>query len=362
MALIGEAVRHNSHQDKRGAMRLLWVGKNTSEGGGEAVFDRKIIEALRSENVVDCLQLESVGAIKKIANVVSGFPHQRINYINAENVKAIKSAARRASYDAIICSWESLDILAWKANIFPIMILHNVTSDMLRRVFPKNVAGRLAAMQVALWERFLYRSTRFRAFAVLSERDREVVLQRAPQAKVVVLNPGAPGHRAFDLSGPLLPEIVISGTYDWYPKRRDLARFMAEFIESKSTLRLIKRDDFRLTPSSVGTSPTGVRFGVVTDRFEAGFKLKILEYVADGCIVISYSEFPAELQRISDASLFLRRVGSMKEIMAVYSEFVKMENSDLLRRFNRFRQLCLDAFTWQRSSSILSQAIAEEKY
>ena len=138
-------------------------------------------------------------------------------------------------------------------------------------------------------------------------------------------------------SAPLLGEIVLTGTYDWAPKRRDIARFLQEFAALPDRPPLLTAAvtaqmtaglgiQTRPLPSNNGDA---LRFGLITDRFEAGHKLKTLAYIADNQIVLSYTDVACDFTDVEDAAFFLRRVTSAADINAHIAQLSAMDLDQL---------------------------------
>ena len=62
-----------------------------------------------------------------------------------------------------------------------------------------------------------------------------------------------------------------------------------------------------LQPSGVPLSDDALRIGLITDRFEAGHKLKTLAYVANNRIVLSFAEVGFDFVHIPYHDLFIRK-------------------------------------------------------
>ena len=101
----------------------------------------------------------------------------------------------------------------------------------------------------------------------------------------------------------------------------------------------------------------GLRFGVVTDIFLGGFKLKSLEYVAKNCVVLSRSDIRAEFEGLPHAEEFVRYLaGGKAEAALTIEAMCRMPHAALIARFMEFKSACLRRFEWEACLSPLKQA------
>lgn len=52
----------------------------------------------------------------------------------------------------------------------------------------------------------------------------------APSTRVIYAPPGLPAVVELEAGAGFLPELVLSGTFDWRPKRRDLLSFARDYV------------------------------------------------------------------------------------------------------------------------------------
>jgi hypothetical protein len=267
-------------------MRILWVGKapddNASGDGaaGDEIFDRKILSALRAEGVNPIrVAPERVSKPREILNLLRWVPHYRARYASRRNHDLLRRAAQGC--DVALCSWEPFDALAYSLPCPVIPILHNVTSRSLPSMFPRNKAAALAAFRAGLWEKHIYPSSRFPAIAVLSCRDQAHVESLAPGKPVLFTPPGMPPLVPLAETAGFKPEVLISGTYDWLPKHRDIIAFAEEYGRSALRLSVLANglpaevaEILQPGPLPAQLPGDAVRLGLIPDRFDAGHKLK----------------------------------------------------------------------------------------
>jgi hypothetical protein len=345
-------------------MRILWIGKRPGDGAaGDEVFDRNTIAACRRRgHEIDLFHPAQVSRPAELANLLAGLPHYRTRFAAAANAAGI--AQRLAAYDAVIASWEPFDVLARGLRPPSVMILHNITSRSLPSLFPANRLARLAAARARAWERRCYRRTEFAAIAALSRRDL-AYLQTLPDAPpLLLLPPGMPPCVPLAEDATLQPELVLSGTFDWVPKRRDILRFATE--HAAGTDRLAVRAG-PLPPAaaqllqpapqpSAAESAAHLRLGVITDRFEAGHKLKTMAYIANNAIVLSFAEVAFDFADIPDHDLFIRRIDAAGEIPRHLAALSALGPAALRDRFRAFQARCAQRFTWDTVAETLLRA------
>lgn len=345
-------------------LRVLWIGKNAEGDGGDEVFDRKMIAACRTlGHEVICCHPVRVSKLKEVVNLVGrGIPHYRTWYESNENHALIRPLMPKV--DVAVCSWEPLDGLAFRMRAPVVPILHNLTSRAVGRMFPRSMLARMVRRRAAKWESLVYRSDHFLAIATLGVDDFAYLQAKVPGANVILTPPGAPPMSELADDARVDAVLTISGTYDWYPKRRDLLAFAKEYAQLTKPLpvhaadlppeaRQLLRVRPKLCDSDVSRH---VRFGLITDRFEAGFKLKTLAYIAQNAIVISYADVTADFSGIPDSTLFIQNVRRVADIERVTMAFVAMDPAELRRRFVRFKAACAERFSWRSSAQTLLRA------
>ena len=179
---------------------------------------------------------------------------------------------------------------------------------------------------------------------------------------------GAPpvSHLASD--APVLREAVITGSYGWWRKRRDLKTFalgpsIGAPIYAVDPVALdILGVQGRPLNDSVGWSwEAGLRFGLVTDLFLGGFKLKSLEYVAKNCVVLSLSDIRAEFKGLPHAEEFVHYIaGGKAEVGRTIEAMCRAPRAPLVARFLEFKSACMRRFQWEACLTPLRQA-AEQR-
>jgi hypothetical protein len=350
-------------------LRIFWIGKRPEiADAGNEIYDRKTIAALEElGHTVDVFQPSEVGRPRELLGLITGLP-QRTRFVSAHNIDAIRR--KSAGYDAVVCSWEPFDALVQHLEPPALLICHNLTDRMLRSVFPGNpLTGALAA-RARRWQRRWYRQSHFRAVAVLSRADAAHLTRLCPEVDVLLAAPGMPRVRPLAGDAAVVRELVASGTYSWPPKRRDVLRFARDYARVAD--RLPVRSD-SLPPEAANrlqatAAPSAnelqqaIRFGMITDRFEAGFKLKASAYIAENMVVISAANILPEFAHIPDHDLFVRIIKSVDEIAAHVGAVAAMSQAELRERFGRFQSACAASFRWENVATSLLGAIGGPSY
>ena len=345
-------------------MRILWIGKQPSDGhAGDEVFDRKTIAACQRHGVtIELVHPTRVSRTAEIINLIAGQPYYRASYNSVENRAAIYAASQRC--DAAICSWEPFDTLVPNLSCPTLLVLHNITSRSLPRMFPRNPLASLGAARAQAWERKRYSRDTLSAIAALSQADVAYLATLPNPPELLWLPPGMPPVTPLSPDALLVPELVITGTYGWRPKYRDVVLFARDYtkVANPLTVRAAKLPHAatKLIPvahlPSADKTGAALRFGLITDRFEAGHKLKTLAYIADNQIVLSFADVTADFAHLTDHSLFIRTLSNVADIKWHVANLAQIPSSELRRRFTAFQQACMQQFSWDAVADTLLEA------
>ena len=346
-------------------MRILWVGKPPGEGAaGDEIFDRRTIAALRARgHAVTPLHPRRVGRGREALNLLRGVPHYRSWFDSPANRAALAAAA--AGHDATIVSWEPHDLL--RPPKPALLVPHNVTSRALPALYPGHPLVALLARRARGWERSCYRAGRWSAIAALSARDHAYLAGLPDPPPLLLTRPGMPPAVPLAEDAVLRRELVVSGTFGWAPKRRDLLRFAAEYGPSPDRLPVHGEawpaEAARLlAPLPLPEGPAlaaALRLGIITDRFEAGHKLKTLAHIAGNQIVLSFADVAFDFADIPDHEVFIRRIGAAAEIAGHVAALAAMPAGELRQRFRLFQRRCAERFTWDAVAAALLAALGQ---
>lgn len=342
--------------------RSLWIGKAPGDGSsGDEVYDRRMIAALRQQGVdITVVHPLRVARAQEIANLARGIPHYRARYMSRANLQLLADAAR--GHEMAICSWEPFDMLAWHMAIPTVPILHNITSLSLTSMFPAHPIVHLLASGAAAWQRRAYGSGRFPAIAVLSLADEAYVRSVAPSVRVVYAPPGLPAVVELEAGAGFLPELVLSGTFDWRPKRRDLLSFARDYaalgapwpvyadaLPDEAAELLKARPMSELNPSAA------IRVGIVPDRFVAGHKLKVGAYLAMNCVVASFAPLGTEYGEIDLEGRYCCHLSSVRDLVPLVERLAHEPN--IADHLAQVRDAAATTFSWQKSATRVREVL-----
>jgi hypothetical protein len=289
-------------------------------------------------------------------------PYYRARFESAQSLSFVRNIPR--SYDAAVVSWEPFDRLALEAPIPVVLLLHNITSSAIRSVFPQNWLARHLAQRSDLWEHRAYESRRLSAIATLSLADQRYVASIARDTPVIYTPPGMPPLVELSEKARFVPELFVSGTYGWFPKRRDVLAFAHEYAGCAHKLPVVADDLppraqklLRPCAKRLADPSESIRLGLITDRFESGHKLKTAYYLANNAIVLSYANVSRDFEHIPDHGFFVRRISTASDIARHAAEVQAIEPALLRARLIAFKQRCQQNFSWQQSASVLAQAL-----
>ena len=348
-------------------MHILWVGKEPGEGAaGDEIYDRKIIAAAEEAGArITRFYPGKISRTARVANVVRGIAHYRNLYDSDANRSALRKVA--AGFDIAICSWEPFDRLAAALPCPVIPILHNVTSAALPAMLPRSVLARLPAAQASRWEKAAYANGQFPVIAVLSKDDQAHISQLRSPATVLYAPPGMPEPIPLDPAAMFKAEILISGTFDWYPKRRDMISFAREYSALSHQLPVladalpIQASRMLSTRPMLSNFKDAIRVGLIPDRFTAGHKLKATFYIANNAVVLSYANIASEFADIEDHDFFIRKLENATDIERHVAELGAFSSDVLVQRMEDFKKRCAKRFSWSASTSVLLGAAVEWK-
>ena len=190
--------------------------------------------------------------------------------------------------------------------------------------------------------------------------DRGLVEIDAPVAP-----PGAPAASPLFEDAVFSGEAVVTGTFDWWRKRRDLVSFAA--VGATLDLTAFDRRIIEAVPGARLAASTGdvdwssaIRVGVITDRFAGGFKLKSLEYVARNCVVFSRAPIFEEFAGLPHAREFIIDDLDGERWPQRIEAFQRSPQAHLRERFLRFKSACLERYDWRTCLEPLTAIEARE--
>jgi hypothetical protein len=357
-------------------MKILWVcRKVTNDTGGDAVFDRKLIALLRREHSVDTLSVAKNRLRTRLVRFLSErVPPDRAGFGTQDDVRAVRDKLHEGAYDALIISHEHLDYIpaavageARARGTATFLIHHNVTSSAMRGIL-RPPFGALVAPLFEAYERRALRVDKIDQLFAVSLDDQRLLREITQRSDVAVVMPGAPEARPLAHAAPLARELVMLGSYDWFPKRWSLGRFTDEWRALAARPAPIFADDgvplavqLELGAQSVRDLDlsAAIRFGLLTDRFKAGHKLKTAAYLMNNCAVLSFCDVIEDFRFSPHAELFIRRISRVEEIAPVMDELAALPAETVRERMNALKADVAASLSWQRQTEILARAVGE---
>lgn len=351
-----------SRQDK---IEVLWIGPHDSPvSSGEVIYDRKIATALRAAANVSFYTPARVGPWPKLLRLLLGQAWHWASYYTRQSLEEVRERARAA--DVVVCSWEKYDGFSEIVERPVVLILHNITSDTAKQVFPSNLLARLMGWRTLLHEKRVYTRPNVKAIFVLSLRDKRLVEDMGVQMPVLWAPPGTPPAVPLADSAEFEPSLTFSGSYGWFPKRRDLGRFLQDLqtlglgLQTDETITNKMRHGVPITQArftDLDHCARKLRLGVIPDRFVAGHKLKAGFYICHNAIVLSYADIREEFEGLPYSEDFVRFVTGPDDLKAARRDFMARDNTALCRAFFEFQQGCVERFSWHKVNTALRDEV-----
>lgn len=357
-------------------MKLLWVRREPAlEGGGDAIVDQKFSRELsrRHEVLVHAVP-RRVGRDRIAASLMRRVPPDRGAFGSPPDIETIVALAGQ-DCDVILFSHEQLDALAREVarRLGPArpligLLLHNVPSDALPQLARRPAVGWLAGQIWTAYERRSFSSEEIDEIFTLSRRDAGLVARLGGRREVHVVHPGAPPADALAAGAPLRPDLVVIGTFEWFPKRRDLLAFAEDYLLWNETPRPKVYLSPGAEPEHVARLGAGsltdidfreaIRFGLVTDRFVAGHKLKVSEYFARNLIPVSFSGIGEDFAFSEAASRLIARIDTLGDLGAHIRRMTALPPHELRALFLQAKEDVLARMSWQRQTETMTQALS----
>jgi hypothetical protein len=351
-------------------MKLLWVHRdNPDPGAGDNIFDRKMVEHLRRRHDVATLPARRNPRVRQLGEALAHVSTpDTFGYGGEADIRAIEEALA-TGVDALVFSHEYLDRVAWRLKaravshgVRMVSIRHNVTSDAMASILSHQpLLARAYCMRAQAQERRALRPGLYDAIATLSARDRRLVSGLSGRSDIGLVIPGAPPPSPLAPTATVRRDLVLLGTFDWFPKAQDLRRFRSEYAglaekpgplyaETGAAAQFDRPIDFDWSEA--------VRFGLVTDRFAAGHKLKTAAYLMNNCAVISFAPVAEDFAFSPHAQSFIRQINHAREIAGVIASLEAMPADALRRDLEAFKRAIAENLSWARQAEALCGLIA----
>lgn len=336
--------------------------------GGDTVVYRRLTEYVAARTRMRLLELAPISRLAQFYHVARATPPEATRYISARNRQALRRELQSGAYDVVLFGHESTfplsdDPLLGVAR--KILFAHNVHS--LIAATDTSLLARLTRPAARAFERRWYGDTSATLICISQADARGLRAQGVNRNDIRVAPPGPPPPAPLAEAAGLLPEAALTGSYGWWRKRRDLQRFAAGpplptpvLVSDPLAAEILRRSDTPIAQGPVDWG-AGLRFGLITDRFQGGFKLKSLEYVANNCLVLSMCDLSAEFEGLPHAAEFVRCVRDKREMGRAMTELLRDPPAGLLERFRTFKAACMARYEWERALAPFGEALAGER-
>ena len=342
---------------------IVRPGATGNRQGGDEVMYRKLLPYLAKEWRTEVLELEPVGTFRKFANLLTITPPECTRFLSGANRRRVAGALATRDYAVVVLINEvtfPMLSVAKRAGVPVVLISQNMHS-LVAESDPGRLANAMRPIALAFERRF-YADPAARLVCI-SRLDAQALTRGTGRTDITLAPPGPPPAEPLAANAPVLSEVVITGSYDWWRKRRDLATFaegrelgvpvyasdpQARAILKGNTSELVETTDFW---------SRGLRFGLITDKFQGGFKLKSLEYIAKNCIVLSMSDITLEFSGIPYSEEFIRIAHNNEEVAAIIKAMTSDDQTSLIARYLVFKEACLKHFAWANSLSPVGDTI-----
>lgn len=335
--------------------RALYVTRRSAGGphAGDQVHVRRMLAFLEPRFHLKVVELEPLGRAGRIGNLLRGWPIENTGFYGPANLELLKEAISAHRPEVVYLVHEALFPFADHVNGPAVALFCMNAISCLARTDPA-LAVRMSAPMARAYENRFFRPTRTRTLILVSRADARWfrALWRVDN-QFPIAAPGALPPIPLADDAIVMPELLITGSYGWWRKRRDLREFAshdldmpilvtdpqaAKILGDRATQIELKSQDFS----------SALRFGIVTDRFLGGFKLKALEFVANNAVVLSRSDIRPDYDGLPDSSLFIRFTPEVEHIRAAIAEIQALPAVEVIARFKAFQTACTERFEWDR--------------
>lgn len=310
-------------------MRILWIQRRAAEDdGGDSVYDRKLQGALAAAHEITPYALKRNTRGRQLVSAALRLaPPEQYGFGDADDLETVRRMMNDG-FDAIVFSHEHLDAFAARlrphAKIPFVSLRHNVSSDAMGSILrDRPLVSTLYTTLARAQERSALRSDLFDAVTAISTRDRQLLSDISGRTGIGLVFPGAPPATPLAGDASLARDIVLTGTFDWFPKARDLRRFAQEWVAvppagfnvhvSSGVPEEIGRA-LHAAPEAKLDYAGAIRVGVITDRFTAGHKLKTAAYLMQNCAVVTFAPVIHDFAEFPHAKDWIIEISSVADI------------------------------------------------
>jgi hypothetical protein len=332
-------------------------------GDGDNIVHRRAIERLSATMDVKTVSLVTTGKIGRLLNLFQAVPAEVARHVSWANRGIVVQAVSDHTPD-VICLFNetTFPVLpsAKPSGIGVVLYAHNVHSRIVDT--DKSLLSVMFRPATRAFERRFYGDPDV-DLVCISEGDARYLSKSGVRFEAPVAAPGAPPDVPLKPGASIEAALVVAGGYGWWRKRRDLRRFAAartdpevQVYASPSAFEEAELPGAQTIEDLDWSS--AIRFGVITDQFAGGFKLKAAEYVALNCAVLSFAEISADFEGLPYADLFVRLVTSRREA-EIIAKTMARSAEPLAAHFAIFKDACLKRFDWAHSLDPLVAAVTK---
>jgi hypothetical protein len=330
-------------------------------GNGDNVMHAKVLQRLSADMDVKVVTLGVAGRLGRLLNLFRSMPPEIARHIAAGNDALVRAGVRAHAPD-VICLFNETTFpaapVAKASGAGVVLYPHNVHSRIADT--HKTIATPLFAHATRRFERRYYGDPDI-SLVCISKADADYLARNGVRAGVPVAAPGAPPSVPLAPGARVEAALLLTGAYGWWRKRRDIRAFAAEPADpavacyaSPGATRYV---DIPGARDAEGLDfAAAIRFGVITDRFAGGFKLKSTEYVALNCAILSFCDIFEDFEGLPHAREFVRQVKSRAEAETI-AKTMAADSDAVAPRFAAFKAACLERFDWSRTLEPLEAAV-----
>lgn len=320
-------------------MLIAYVHSDFGHGMDEdgcAIYDKRLIAAL--SDLAD-VKIETIPIVRRRA---LGLPlwKARIDMAAHGRLRDLKAQGSK-----ILISHEALFGMADDhiPNINPdMLIVHNY--------WPRfEYVGRpILSTQYRMYARQFLEKHLKRALKILFLADADFfcaneMMPSVIAGKTIVL---APPPRKFLLNGRSSELIHLSGSAGWRAKRY-------------SRLTPVEHDAIRLRGYRIGdfTEPLQSAFGLITDRFAVGYKLKLMQMIYARDVIASFTDLETDVRQVAPDYPCYRTVSSINEALDYFDRY----RDDVPERALESATKSLKGYTWDFLAKTIHAALLVNK-
>ncbi|MES1202952.1 MAG: hypothetical protein ABUS57_16060 [Pseudomonadota bacterium] len=295
---------------------------------------------------------------------------EQYGFGDSADLQAVK-ASLDTGFDVVVFSHEHLDAFARALRPHTrtpfVSVRHNVSSDAIASILADR--PRLAASYRFLAMRQEKRALGGRVFdaiTAISARDQALLRQLSGRTDIGLVLPGVPPAAPLPPNGAARRDLVVSGTFDWFPKARDLRRFAQDYaaapvpgasLFASPTITRDIRDALGAGDETTLNYGDAIRFGIVTDRFAAGHKLKTAAYLMCNCAVVSFAPVLHDFEDMPHARGWIHHVASVADVAGVVDAFERRPAPALLAELAALKADLGTRLAWSAQAAALASVM-----